>query len=75
MRGTEGRRNEEAGRVERYCTLPLQSPLTTLLCITGGYRHLFGGHFIHYQQPTTDRLQVLQGETGERGSVSALECA
>ena len=35
-----------------------------------------GSHFTHYQQPTADRLKVLQGETGERESaVCGVECA
>ena len=43
-------------------------PLTTLFCSPGGSWYLSGGHFTHCQQPTTDRLKVLQGETGERES-------
>ena len=54
----------------------IQSPLTTLLCSPGGAGHLSGSHFTHYQQPTTDRLKLLQGETGERESaVCGVECA
>ena len=33
-----------------------------------------GGHFTHCQQPTTDRLKVLQGETGERESLCYCKC-
>ena len=52
------------------------SPLTTLFCSPGGAGHLSGSHFTHYHQPTTDRLKVLQGETGERESaVCGVECA
>ena len=53
----------------------MESPLTTLLCSPGGAGHLSGSHFTRYHQPTTDRLKVLQGETGERESaVCGVEC-
>ena len=44
-------------------TLPLQSPLTSLLYRPGGFGHLSGSHFTYYQQTTTDTPKVLQEET------------